>query len=204
MSSNAEPTVSADEALLRLKAGNERFLSGTARFPTVQKEILADLAKGQHPYATILSCSDSRVPPELIFDTGFGELFIVRVAGNVLSPEVAGSLQYAGRHLGTPLFVVLGHTHCGAVAAAIDTMLHGTRQHSRIQLLVDCILPGLTDLDTRLTPETLLAQGIEANVRWSMRQILESPEGRERQTEGRMKLVGAIYEIETGYVRFLP
>ena len=203
MSSTAESTVSADEALLRLKAGNERFLSGTARFPTVQKEILADLAKGQHPYATILSCSDSRVPPELIFDTGFGELFIVRVAGNVLSPEVGGSLQYAGRHLRTPLFVVLGHTHCGAVAAAVDTMLHGTRQHSRIQLLVDCILPGLTDVDTRLTPETMLAQGVEANVRWGMRQILESPEGRERQAEGRMKLVGAIYEIETGYVRFL-
>jgi carbonic anhydrase len=158
MSSTAESTVSADEALLRLKSGNERFLSGTARFPTVQKEILADLAKGQHPYATILSCSDSRVPPELIFDTGFGELFIIRVAGNVFSPEVAGSLQYAGRHLRTPLFVVLGHTHCGAVAAAVDTMLHGTRQHSRIQLLVDCILPGLTDVDTRLTPETMLAQ----------------------------------------------
>jgi carbonic anhydrase len=203
MSSTAESTVSADEALLRLKSGNERFLSGTARFPTVQKEILADLAKGQHPYATILSCSDSRVPPELIFDTGFGELFIIRVAGNVFSPEVAGSLQYAGRHLRTPLFVVLGHTHCGAVAAAVDTMLHGTRQHSRIQLLVDCILPGLTDLDTRLTPETMLAQGVEANVRWGMRQILESPEGRERQAEGRMKLVGAIYEIETGRVRFL-
>ena len=125
MSSNAEPTLSADEALLRLKAGNERFVAGTARFPTVQKEILADLAKGQHPYATILSCSDSRVPPELIFDAGFGELFIVHVAGNVVSPEVAGSLQYAGRHLKTPLFVVLGHTNCGAVAAAVETTLHG-------------------------------------------------------------------------------
>ena len=92
MSSSAEPIVSADEALLRLKGGNERFVSGTARFPTVQKEILADLAKGQHPYATILSCSDSRVPPELIFDTGFGELFIVRVAGNVLSAGSRGEL----------------------------------------------------------------------------------------------------------------
>jgi|SRR5437773_2354397 len=203
MSSSVESTVSADEALLRLKGGNERFLSGTARFHTLQKEILADLAKGQNPYATILSCSDSRVPPELIFDAGLGELFVIRVAGNVLSPEVAGSLQYAGRHLRTPLFVVLGHTNCGAVAAAIDTMLHKTRHHSRIQLLVDCILPGLRDLDTRISPETMRVQGIEANVRWSMRQILESPEGRERQAEGRMKLVGAIYEIETGYVRFL-
>ena len=203
MSSNAAPTLSADEALLRLKAGNERFLAGTARFPTVQKEILADLAKGQHPYATILSCSDSRVPPELIFDAGFGELFIIRVAGNVVSPEIAGSLQYAGRHLRAPLFVVLGHTGCGAIGAAIDTKLHGTRQHSRIQLLVDSILPGLADLDPQLASEAMLAQGVEANVRWSMRQILETPEGRERQAEGNVKLVGAIYEIETGRVRFL-
>jgi carbonic anhydrase len=165
----------ADDALQRLKEGNARFGAGTARFPTVQKEILADLAKGQHPYATILSCSDSRVPRELIFDAGFGELFIIRVAGNVLSPEIAGSLQYAGRHLHTPLFVVLGHTNCGAVAAAIETRLHGTRQHSRIQLLLECILPGLSDLDPQLTPEAMLARGVEANVRWTMRQILETP-----------------------------
>jgi carbonic anhydrase len=203
MSSNPESTVSADEALQRLKAGNERFLAGTARFPTVQKEILADLATGQHPYATILSCSDSRVPPELIFDAGFGELFIVRVAGNVLSPEIAGSLQYAGRHLHTPLFVMLGHTKCGAVSAAIDARLRGTRQHSRIQILVDSILPGLADLDPQLSPEAMIAQAVEANVRWTMRKILESPEGRERQAEGSVKLVGAIYEIETGLVRFL-
>ena len=193
----------ADDALQRLKAGNARFVAGTARFPTVQKETLTDLAKGQHPYATILSCSDSRVPPELIFDAGLGELFVIRVAGNVMSPEIAGSLQYAGRHLHTALFVVLGHTNCGAVAAAVEAKLRGTRQHSRIQLLVECILPGLKNLDPQLTPEAMLAQAVEANVRWTMRQILETPEGRERQAEGRVKLVGAIYEIETGLVRFL-
>jgi carbonic anhydrase len=169
----------------------------------MQKEILAELAKGQHPYATILSCSDSRVPPELIFDAGLGELFIIRVAGNVFSPEIAGSLQYAWRHLRTPLFVVLGHTNCGAIAAAIDTRLRGTRQHSRIQLLVECILPGLQDLDPQLIPKAMLAQAVEANVRWTMRQILQTPEGQERQIEGWVKLVGAIYEIETGLVRFL-
>jgi carbonic anhydrase len=204
MSSNAESTVLADEALLRLKEGNERFVAGTARFPSMQRDILVDLTKGQHPYATVLSCSDSRVPPELIFDAGLGELFVIRVAGNIMSPEVAGSLQYAGRHLRTPLFVVLGHTNCGAIAAAIDTQLHGARQHSRIQILVDCILPGLADLDRKLTPAAMLAQGVEANVRWSMRQILESPEGREREADGRVQLVGAIYAIETGQVRFLP
>ena len=203
MSSNEGPRLSADEALLQLKAGNERFVAGTLRFPTVQKEILADLAKGQHPYATILSCSDSRVPPELIFDAGFGELFIIRVAGNVMSPEIAGSVQYAGRHLHTPLFVVLGHTNCGAVAAAIETRLHGTAHHSRIQLLVDSILPGLADLDLQGNPETIGNEAVEANVRWSMRQILETPEGRERKATRELKLVGAIYEIETGRVRFL-
>ena len=194
---------SADDALQRLKAGNARFVAGTARFTTVQKEVLAELTKGQNPYATILSCSDSRVPPELIFDAGLGELFIIRVAGNVLSPEIAGSLQYAGRHLQTLLFVVLGHTNCGAVAAAVEARLRGTRQHSRIQLLVECILPGLEDLDPQLTSEAMLAQAVEANVRWTMRQVLQTPEGQERQAEGRVKLVGAIYEIETGRVRFL-
>jgi carbonic anhydrase len=203
MSSGTGTMLSADEALVRLEAGNDRFVAGTARFPTVQKEILADLAKGQHPYAPILACSDSRVPPELIFDAGFGELFIIRVAGNVMSPEVAGSLQYAGRHLCMPLFVVLGHAGCGAVAAAHDTRLHGTRQLSRIQILVDCILPGLADLNPQLTPEAMIAQAVEANVRWSMRQILESLEVPQGRTEGRQKLAGAIYEIETGRVRFL-
>jgi len=203
MSTILESGPTADDALQRLKAGNARFVAGTARFPTMQKEILAELAKGQHPYATILSCSDSRVPPELIFDAGLGELFIIRVAGNVLSPEIAGSLQYAWRHLHTRLFVVLGHTNCGAVAAAIDTRLRGTRQHSRIQLLVESILPGLEDLDPQLTTEAMLAEAVEANVRWTMRQIFETPEGQEHQVEGHVKLVGAIYEIETGLVRFL-
>jgi carbonic anhydrase len=203
MTTSERPTINAGEALQRLKDGNARFCAGTARFPTVQKEILADLAKGQHPYATILSCSDSRVPPELIFDAGFGELFIIRVAGNVLSPEIAASLQYAGRQLHTPLFVVLGHERCGAVEAAVETRLHGAHHHSRIQLLVNSILPGLPDFDPQLAPEELLKQAVEANVRWTMRQILDTPEGRERQTEGEMKLAGAIYEIETGRVRFL-
>ena len=108
------PDYTAQEALDRLKQGNERFVGGTARFPTVQKEVLAELAKGQHPFATILGCSDSRVPPELLFDAGFGELFVVRVAGNVLGSEILGTLQYAGMHLRTPLFVVLGGTRVAA------------------------------------------------------------------------------------------
>ena len=111
----------AQQVLEHLKEGNARFVQGEARFPTVQKEVLAALAKEQHPFATILGCSDSRVPPELIFDAGLGELFVIRVAGNVLGAEILGTLQYAGRHLQTPLFVVLGHRACGAVTAAVDS-----------------------------------------------------------------------------------
>src|SRR6185503_845571 len=106
------PQITASQALKRLVEGNRRFLRGEARFPTVQKKILVELAREQRPYATLLGCSDSRVPPELLFDASFGELFVIRVAGNVLSAEVAGSFQYAGVHLRTPLFVVLGHETC--------------------------------------------------------------------------------------------
>lgn len=194
---------SADEALQRLKHGNERFLRGEARFPTVRKETLADLAKGQHPYATILGCSDSRVPPELIFDADFGELFIVRVAGNVVSAEVMGSLQYAGAHLRTPLFVVLGHEGCGAVKAALETLLDRTQHHSRIQILVDSIIPGLRLLDSQLAADQRLQQSVEHNVRWSIHQLLTTPEGKAAVEEGRAKIVGAVYEIGSGRVRWL-
>ena len=195
--------ISADEALQRLVDGNASFLRGNVRYPSMQQEDMAELAKGQRPYATILGCSDSRVPPELIFNACMGELFVVRAAGNSVSSEVAGSLQYAGVHLQTPLLVVLGHERCGAIQAALQTKFNGTVQHSRIQILVDNLLPGLAAVDGQADPETQLAQGVEANVRWTLAQIRDSPEGRARQAEGRMKLAGAIYEIATGRVRFL-
>ncbi len=193
----------AAEALARLRAGNERFVRGEARFPTVQKEVLASLARGQRPYATILGCSDSRVPPELLFDAGFGELFIARLAGNVLSAEVAGTLQYAGTHLRTPLFVVLGHEGCGAVQAALAAKFAGATERRLIQALLDGILPGLEGIDPSLPAEEQLRAGVEANVRWTMRQIMETPEAKARQAEGVLQLVGAVAEITTGRVRFL-
>ena len=194
----------ADEALARLMAGNDRFVRGDARFPTVQKEILAHLARAQRPYATILGCSDSRVPPELLFDAGFGELFIVRVAGNVISPEVMGSLQYAGVHLRTPLFVVLGHDGCGAVGAALAAVDDGASEPTRIAVLLDNIIPALRNLPPSRTPEGRLRAAVEANVRWSMHQIFDTPEGKARVAEGQVKLVGAVYGLETGRVRLLP
>ncbi|HEX6692926.1 MAG TPA: carbonic anhydrase [Burkholderiales bacterium] len=193
----------ADEALARLMAGNKRFLASRARFPTVRKEVLAELAKEQRPYATIVGCSDSRVPPELLFDAGFGELFIVRVAGNIISPEIMGTLQYAAVHLKTPLFVVLGHEGCGAVQAAVARKYEGARERSRIEMVLDRILPGLTGLPPRLREDARLDMAVEANVRWSMRQLRDTPEGQERIREGVVKLVGAVYELKTGRVRLL-
>jgi carbonic anhydrase len=197
------PRYTADEALARLTAGNERFVRGEARFPTVQKEVLADLARGQQPYATILGCSDSRVPPELVFDAGFGELFIIRVAGNVISAEIMGTLQYAGVHLRTPLFVVLGHEGCGAVDAALDSSEDDDAEHARIAVLLRSIRPALRNIDRATSHDAQLAAAVEANVRWSMEQLLATPEAKARVREGVMKLVGAIYELQTGRVRIL-
>jgi carbonic anhydrase len=200
--STSELVSPADQGLQRLIDGNRRFLRGEARFPTVCKETLADLAKVQQPFATILGCSDSRVPPELIFDANFGELFVVRVAGNVISPEVMGSLQYAGAHLRTPLFVVLGHEGCGAVKAALQTKLEGHEHRSRIQTLVNNILPGLPDVSSQVPVEEQLIAAVEANVRWSIHQILETKEGQNAMKTG-AKFVGAVYEIASGLVRLL-
>ena len=196
-------TYSAGQALQRLKDGNARFVAGHARFPTVQKDVLAELAKDQFPYATVLGCSDSRVPPELVFDAGFGELFVIRVAGNVLGPSIFGTLQYAGVHLRTPLFVVLGHAGCGAVKAAIGAKFHDAQHHSRIAVLLENIGPALDGLDPSMPVAALLSAAVEANVRWTVHQLLESPEGKARAAEGKVRLVGAVYEMTSGVVRFL-
>lgn len=201
--STASPAYTAQEALSRLKEGNARFIAGKARFQTVQKDVLAELTKGQQPYATILGCSDSRVPPELVFDAGFGELFVIRVAGNVLGPSIMGTLQYAAAHLKTPLFVVLGHDHCGAVHAAIESRFHGATHKSRIEVLLENILPALENLDGKQSPESLLESAVEANVRHTIRQLLDTPEAKEKMSGNSMILVGAIYDIESGTVRFL-
>jgi carbonic anhydrase len=195
--------IGADEALARLLEGNARFVRGERRSAPASVETLSGLVEGQRPFATILGCSDSRVPPELIFDVKFGDLFIIRVAGNVVSPEVSGSLQFAGTHLQTQLFMVLGHEGCGAVQAALAAKFRGAQQRSHIQLLLENIIPGLGDVDPQLSPGKMLERAVECNVRWSMRQILETPEGRARVAEGRVKLVGAVYELATGRVRLL-
>jgi carbonic anhydrase len=169
----------------------------------VQRDVLAELAKRQQPYATVLGCSDSRVPPELLFDAGFGELFVVRVAGNVLGPSINGTLQYAGTHLHTPLFVVLGHEGCGAVEAAIDARFHGASHRSRIAVLLENIVPALDHLDPTLPAAALLSAAVEANVRRTVSRVLESPEVKSRDGQHEPMLVGAVCDLATGRVRFL-
>jgi len=202
-SEKAVPQISATAALKRLKDGNARFVRGRARFPTVQKKILANLARKQEPYATILGCSDSRVPPELVFDCGFGELFVVRVAGNVLGRSILGTLQYAASHLHTQLFVVLGHEGCGAVKAALATKFEGAVQKSRIQVLLRNIVPALKGLDAAQPADALLRSAVEANVRHTVRELQKTPEARVRAATSDMKLVGAVYDLASGRVRFL-
>jgi carbonic anhydrase len=151
----------------------------------------------------VLGCSDSRVPPELVFDALLGELFVIRVAGNVLSPEVAGSIQYASLVLKTPLFVVLGHEGCGAVKAALASRLEDVEHRPWIQLLVDSITPAVADVDEALPPKERLACAVESNVRFTMRQIRRAAEDQARAGASGYRLLGAVYELSTGRVRFL-
>ena len=185
VSDSQRPAYTADEALARLKEGNARFVAGHARFPTVQKEVLADLAKGQHPFVTILGCSDSRVPPELVFDASFGELFVIRVAGNVLGPAIEGTLQYAGVHLQTPLLIVLGHEGCGAVEAAIAEKFQGAKHRSRIALLLANIAPALDTLDPKLPPWSYSARGSKQTCAGRSGKSLNPRNGRRARATGR-------------------
>jgi carbonic anhydrase len=196
------PQAAGLAALERLVAGNARFVAGAGLRSAPDRRALLDLAEGQQPFATILGCSDSRVPPELLFDQGFGDFFIARVAGNVVSTGVLGSL-HAGAHLRTPLFLVLGHEGCGALQAALAMKLRGLKERARIAVLLRTMLPGLKNADRKLRREALLRAAVEANVRWSMRQLAEMPEGRRVLREGSAMLAGAVYELHTGRVRLL-
>jgi len=173
MSEEPRQVVSATEALRRLRDGNERFLEGTARVVRAHKDTLASLVEGQHPYATILCCSDSRVPPELIFDAGLGDLFVVRVRGNVLSPR----LRAASSTRGAPW-------HRAVPGARSRRLWRGAGSGRRQPSTARCIAresrsssthhAALSGLDLRLPPKELLSNAVEANVRWTMRQIQEA------------------------------
>ena len=143
------------------------------------------------------------MPTELVFDQGFGDLFVVRVAGNIIADDVVGSIAYAAHHLRTPLFVVLGHAGCGAVTAAVDARLKKAKEPERIESLLRLIDPGLKDLDWTLAYPTLVGAAVEANVRWSLRQLTGLPAARLAVRQHRCVFAGAVYDLDTGKVRFL-
>ncbi len=194
---------SAADALKRLKEGNRRFATGKVRHAHQAAEWRRHLTHGQEPSATILACSDSRVPPELVFDQGLGDLFVIRVAGNVIARDVLGSIQYAVNHLNTPLIVVMGHQGCGAVTAAVQELSGEAKEKGLVESLLELIEPGLKNLSPELQGEKRIDAAVEANVRWSIKQLAELPEGRRALEQKVLTLVGAVYELNTGRVRFL-
>ena len=193
----------ADGALERLKKGNLRFMEGVSRHAHESASWRSLLTETQKPFATVLGCSDSRAPPELIFDVGLGDLFTIRLAGNIIAEDVIGTIQYGVAHLRTPLVVILGHEGCGAVDATLEEMLHMPTELKYVGALTRLIKPGLKELDLNMDRTALLRAAVEANVRWSMRQLSTMPEGARALREKRVSLVGGVYELATGRVRFL-
>ena len=160
------------------------------------------MTTGQQPFTTILACSDSRVPPELVFDQGFGDLFVIRVAGNIIAQDVVGSIGYALQHLKTHLVVVVGHQGCGAVTAALEALDGKGEEPKYIANLLKHITPGIKDLDPKLSGDARVNAGVEANVRASMGLLSKIPEGRAFLENKDFRLVGAVYELGSGRVRF--
>ncbi|USQ96198.1 carbonic anhydrase [Caulobacter sp. RL271] len=200
----AEPAqaVSPDEALGRLKQGNAIFARGGANLVLPTTARVAELAKGQAPFAVVIGCADSRTAPELVFDCNLGELFVIRVAGSTVSREGLGSIVYAVEHLGAPLIVVLGHTKCGAVGAAVDVAKKHSELHGALHEMVLPILPAVLEAD-----ETHPADLQDAAIRRNVRDIagrLKVADGvlAERIHEGRLKVVSACYDLTTGVVSF--
>ncbi len=198
----------ARDALQRLREGNARFAANIqsldARMSLVKR---ADLAQSQEPFAIILGCSDSRVPAEIVFDQGLGDLFVIRVAGNIVAPSQVGSVEFAAAQFGTRLVVVLGHTGCGAVIATIEELRRPADvQSPNLRSIVDRIRPtieGLLEDDDQLAGDKLLRRSVRANVRASANQLRHGSQILEDliRDEGLM-VVGAEYSLETGVVEF--
>jgi carbonic anhydrase len=200
--------LSAQEALQRLKEGNERFVSQI----TQQQELASEkrrlnLLEGQSPFAIILGCSDSRVPAEIIFDQGLGDLFVIRVAGNIVAPSQVGSIEFAVETYGTPLVVVLCHNSCGAIKATLDAIKKPDQTPSHnLMSIVSRIRPSLetlTETDLKNNEEDLMRFAVRANIRTSVSQVRYSSPYLETQIKsGNLMVVGAQYSLKEGQVNF--
>jgi carbonic anhydrase len=191
--------VPAGDALEMLSAGNQRYVSGKLQHPHQSPERRTELANSQVPSAVIIGCADSRTAPELLFDQGLGDLFVIRVAGNVVDDHALGSVEYAAEHLGTKLIVVLGHERCGAIKAARDSVGAKSEAHDHIASLVAAIRPAV---DATIGADADAT--CKANVH-AVEQVLKTSEPvlREMVDAGQLKVVGAYYDLDTGVVTFL-
>ena len=198
--------VSVGEALTRLREGNRRFVTGLQSMDALGSQTRrAKLTSGQQPFATILGCSDSRVPAELVFDQGLGDLFVIRVAGNIVAPSQVGSVEFAVEMFETPLVVVLGHTQCGVILTAIAETRQPSRHSSNVRSIVDRVRPAVATLVTAgiKDEERLVQEAVRANVRASADHLRHGSALLERFIQdGKLCVVGAEYSLETGEVDF--
>ena len=201
-------TISARDAIERLRDGNRRFATNMRSLdPLVSDAPRAELANEQHPFAIILGCSDSRVPPEIVFDQGLGDLFVIRVAGNIVGPSQVDSVEFAASRFGSRLVMVLGHSQCGAILATLEGLRQPQESHSpNLRSIVDRVRPavtGLLDTELKNDADALVVQAVRANVRASANQLRHGSDVLEQliQNEG-LVVVGAEYSLETGVVDF--
>jgi carbonic anhydrase len=201
-------TITARDALRRLQEGNHRFATDTRSADNLSSLTRrAELVTGQQPFAIILGCSDSRVPAEIVFDQGLGDLFVIRVAGNIVAPSQIGSVEFAADRFGTRLVVVLGHSQCGVVQATLQELQQPDATHSRsLRSIVNRVRPALESLlETELVdePDALMREAVRANVRVSANQLRHGSEILERLIEHEgLEVVGAEYSLESGVVHF--
>ena len=199
MSSHAVEMPTGDQALQQLLAGNERYRQGQLGHPHQTIDRRHELTGGQAPFAIVLGCSDSRIPPEVVFDQGLGDIFVIRVAGNIIDDVVLGSIEYAAAHLGTPLVVVLGHSSCGAVTATVA----GGELEGHLPSLAAAIQPAVTKAKEQ--PGELLPNAIKTNAQMMADQLRSSePVMAELVQAGKLKVVAAYYELDSGKVAILP
>lgn len=200
--------VSATEALQRLRDGNQRFVAGTTNHvEAVERVHRTKAADGQNPFAIVLACSDSRVPIELIFDQGIGDLFVIRVAGNIVAPSQIGSVEFAAKQFGTRLVLVLGHSNCGAVIATLNELALRNRHRSpNLRSIVDRIRPAVEPLLREHTDDNIdeiLADAVRANICASVERLSHGSLILEQLVEsGDLAVIGAEYSIENGAVDF--
>lgn len=191
------PGISANDAMAKLVEGNKQFAAGKAVVPDNASARRLELTKSQHPFAIIVSCSDSRVPPEIVFNQGLGQLFVVRAAGHAVDEIGLGSIEYAVEHLGAQLIVVLGHEKCGAVAAAAG----GGAVPGHIHAVVKAIEPAVDK--AKSLPGDLVSNAIDANVDLVVNQLtVKSPILKEFSSHGKLKITGAVYDLDDGLVTF--